>query len=100
MFMIWGLVYSKTGSFRRATLTSLALGKTFAIAYRLGGLDRTVATLYLVDRHTGAVTAIEVTACEILFLAFLASPIIAVYAPIIQRHLPREPKRSLEELRA
>ena len=100
MFMVWGLVYSKTGSFRKATLASLVLGKTFALAYQLGGLDRAILTLYLVNRATGTVKSLEITACEILFAAFLASFLALLYWPVITKHLPRELKRSLEELRA
>ncbi len=73
MFLVWSVVYLKTGSFRKSMLASLLVGKSFALAYRLGGLDRTVATLYLVNRATGAVKPISITACELLFLAFLAS---------------------------
>ena len=100
MFLVWTVVYLKTGSFRKSMIASLLVGKSFAIAYKLGGLDRTVATLYLVNRATGLVKPIEITACEILFLAFLASLIAVIYAPVLQKHLPRELRRSLEELRA
>ncbi len=46
MFLVWTAVYLKTGSFRKSMLASLLVGKSFAIAYKLGGLDRMVYTLY------------------------------------------------------
>ncbi len=58
MFLVWTAVYSRTGSFRKATLASLVLGKTFALAYKLVGLDRTIVTLYLVNRYTGTIRPI------------------------------------------
>ena len=100
LFLVWSLVYARTGSFRKSTLASLVLGKTFALAYRLAGLDKTILTLYLVNRATGAVRPIPITACELLFAAFLASFLVILYTPVIQKHLPAEVRQSLEELKA
>ena len=44
MFMVWSVVYAKSGSFRKSTLAALLVGKTFVVVYKLAGLDRTVAS--------------------------------------------------------
>ena len=100
LFLVWTVVYLRTGSFRKSMIASLLVDKSFALAYKLGGIDRTILILYLVDRATGAVKPVSITACELLFLAFLASLLFILYIPVITKHLPREVKRSLEELRA
>jgi len=89
MFMVWSVVYSKTSSFRRSTLAALLVGKSFVVVYKLAGLDKTVATLYLVNRY-GYMRPVHITALGLLFPAFLSSVIVTIYWPIMARRLPRE----------
>ncbi|WP_317896080.1 hypothetical protein [Pyrofollis japonicus] len=95
MFLVWGLVYSRTESIRRATMVALIVGKSFTVVYKLAGLDRTVLTLYLVNRY-GYVREIRITMVMVLLLAFLASLLAALYWPVVSRYLPREVREALE----
>ena len=98
MFMVWTAVYLRTSSFRKATIAALLVGKTFAIVYKLAGLDRTVATLYLINSYTGLVRPVHITAVEVIILAFLSALGITVYWPILTKKLPREARGVLEEI--
>jgi len=97
MFLAFVVIYSKTSSFRQALLGSLFVGKTFAIVYWISGLDHTVLTLYLVNRHNPAIVrVVHITACEIIFTSFLVTALSVGLWPLIQRHLPRELRKALE----
>ena len=98
MFMVWSVVYAKSGSFRKSTIAALLVGKSFVVVYKLAGLDRTVYTLYLVNRY-GYVKEVHVTALGLLFLAFLGSLVATIYWPILARRLPREARQALEEIK-
>jgi hypothetical protein len=95
MFMVWSVVYAKSGSFRKATIAALLVGKTFVIVYKLAGLDRTVTTIYLVNKY-GYVKELHVTALMIVFLAFLGALLVTIYWPILGHQLPRELREALE----
>ena len=97
MFMVWTAIYLRTGSFRKATIGGLLVGKTFVVVYKLAGLDRTVATLYLVNRY-GYVKEVHVTALMIIFLAFLSALLVTIYWPVITRRLPKEARATLQEI--
>ena len=86
--MVWSVVYARTASFRRSTLAALLVGKTFVIVYKLAGLDRTVYTLYLINRY-GYVRPVHITALELIFLAFLNALLVTIYWPILARKMPR-----------
>ncbi len=98
MFMVWSVVYARSGSFRKSTIAALLVGKTFVIVYKLAGLDRTVLTLYLVNKY-GYVKEIHITALGLLFLAFLGSLLVAIYWPILTRRMPRELRSAVEEVK-
>jgi len=87
--LAWTAIYWRTGDFRKATIGSLLVAKTFVGVYALAGLDRPVYTFYLVHR-TGAVKEVHVTACEILFLSFLAALLFTLAWPTLKEKLPRE----------
>jgi len=97
MFIVWTAIYLKTGSFRKATIGGLLVGKSYVIVYKLAGLDRTVATLYLVNRY-GYVKEVHVTALGLLFLAFLGSLVVTLYWPVLTRRMPRELRTAFEEV--
>ena len=99
MFMVWSVVYAKSGSFRKSTVAALLVGKSFVVVYKLAGLDRVVYTLYIIHRGTGYVKEVHVTALGLLLLAFLSSLIVTIYWPIITRRLPREARQALEEVK-
>ena len=46
MFLVWSVVFWRTSSFKKSTVAALVTGKTFAVVYKLAGLDRVVYTLY------------------------------------------------------
>ncbi|BES81255.1 hypothetical protein PABY_08220 [Pyrodictium abyssi] len=96
MFLVWSIVFWKTGSFRKSTIAALVTGKSFAVVYKLAGLDRVVYTLYIIHRRTGLVKEIHVTMVEVLLLSFLASLLVALYWPILSRYAPRELRSAME----
>ncbi|NPA96176.1 MAG: hypothetical protein GXO32_01075 [Crenarchaeota archaeon] len=97
MFLAFVTIYSRTPSFRQALLGSLFVGKTFAIVYWISGLDRTLLTIYLIDRHAPwIVKTVRITACETIFLSFLVTALTIASWPLIARHLPREIRRAVE----
>jgi len=96
MFLVWSVVFWKTGSFRKSTIAALVTGKTFAVVYKLAGLDRVVYTLYIIHRRTGYVREVHITAVEVLLLSFLASLLVALYWPVLSRYAPRELKTAME----
>ncbi len=101
MFLAFCVIYSKTESFRKALLGSLFAGKTFAVVYWISGLDRTLFTVYLIDRKAPwIVREVHVTACEVIFLSFLATALTLALWPLILRQLPREIRRAVEEIQA
>jgi len=96
--MVWSVVFAKTSSFRKSTLAALLVGKSFVVVYKLAGLDRTVFTVYLINKY-GYVKEVHVTALMLLFLAFLSSLAITIYWPILTTRLPRELRSTVEELK-
>ncbi len=99
MFLTFVVIYSRTESFRKALLGSLFVGKTFAIVYLLSGLDRTVLTLYLINkRYPWIVREVHITVCEILFTSFLVTAITTALFPLIVKQMGREYRQLLEQL--
>jgi len=96
MFMVWGLVYSKTGDFRKSTIGSLLVAKTFAVVYKLAGLDRTILKFYLIGRD-GTIRELHVTMIEVLLLLLFTSLLATIYYPVVTRHMPKELKETLEQ---
>ena len=91
MFITFCVIYSKTESFRKALLGSLFVGKTFAVVYRISGLDKVVLTLYLVNRKAPWIArSIHSTACETIFVSFLATTVLVIAFPLIVKHMGRE----------
>jgi len=76
MFLVWSVVFWRTGSFRKSTVAALVTGKTSAVVYKLAGLDRVVGGVYIVyyrHRGTGYAREAHVTAAEVLLLSFPAN---------------------------
>ena len=87
---VWAVIYWKSEDFRKATVGSLLVAKTFTGVYALTGLDRVVFTLYLVHRSTGVVKPIHITECETLFLSFPSVLAFTLAWPMLREKLPRE----------
>ena len=92
MFMVWSAVFLKTSSFRKSTIAALLVDKTFVVVYKLASLDRTIYTLYLVNRY-GYVKEVHVTALMIIFLAFLTALAIRIHRPTITKRVLRAPRK-------
>lgn len=89
MTVVFGLVYSRTGSIRKGVLAALVLGKAWALSMYLLGLDRPVIRFYLVNkRYPWVHREIVITANQLIFLAYLSSFILIVALPIIVEEVP------------
>ena len=89
MTVVFGLVYSKTGSIRKGVLAALVLGKAWALSMYLLGLDRPVLRFYLVNRRNPwAYKTVTITANQLIFLAYLSSFIMIIALPIIVDQIP------------
>jgi len=99
MFLTFIAIYNKSGSFRKAFLGSLLVGKTFAVIYWVAGLNRTLLTIYLINRRAPwVVHEIRITACLLLILSFATAAATTAAWPLIIKHAPREARKALEEL--
>ena len=99
MFLTFVTIYSKSGSFRKALLGSLLIGKTFAAVYWVAGLNHTVLTLYLINKRAPwVVHEVHITACLLLMLIFAASTATTLTWPLITKHAPRQVRQTLQEL--
>jgi len=85
LFMI--IAWRATGSFGRAWIATLIIGKLIAAIYWAVGIDRPVITL--VFRNGARAT---VTAAEIIFLMFLSTLILSLLV-VYGRILPDEIRR-------
>lgn len=89
MTVVFGLVYSKTGSIRKGVLAALVLGKAWALSMYLLGLDRPVIRFYLVNKkYPWIYKTVTITANQLIFLAYLLSFITIIALPIIVEEVP------------
>jgi len=99
MFLTFVTIYGKSGSFRKALLGSLFVGKTFAVVYWIAGLNRTVATIYIINRKAPwVVHEVRVTACLLILLSFAATLTTTIAWPTITKQLPKETRKALQEI--
>ena len=89
MTVVFAVVFGRTGSIRKGVLAALVLGKAWALAMYLMGIDRPVIRLYLVNRNNPLVyREISITANQLIFLAYLSSFIMIIALPIIVDQVP------------
>jgi len=99
MFLTFCVIFIKTESFRKGLLGSLFVGKTFAIVYWISGLDRTLMTLYIVNRrYPWVIKVVHITACEVVLVSFAVTAATLIAWPLIAKHLPNQIRKAIEEM--
>jgi len=97
MSMVFVLMYAWKwfGSLRVAFIVMLIVGKVWAVILSVFGFDKPLFNLIILNKLKGTQIIFTITACQAIFLSFLASLVMVVCWPYISVYLP-EPIRRVE----
>ena len=88
--IVFCLVYSKTGSLWKSWIVTLIFGKLLVGVFWAAGINKTLFTIWIINRKLGTMQPFEFTANLLIMLSLASTLIIALSWNWIKARLPSQ----------